>query len=123
MGKNRIRGRIHRAKQIEERLKLGPAWEDTLGLVFTTEIGSPLNRSVVAHGFQKFLARAGLPKVAFHSLRHSAATLLLLQGVPARAIMKVLGHSQISVTMNTYAHILPAMQQEAATKMDAILSG
>ncbi|MSQ14883.1 MAG: site-specific integrase [Dehalococcoidia bacterium] len=115
--------RAQRAKQLEERLHLGPNWQNTMGLVFTTEFGSPLNRSAVTHGFQKFLARSGLPKVAFHSLRHSAATLLLVQGVPARAIMEVLGHSQISVTMNTYAHILPAMQQEAAAKMDAILSG
>jgi integrase len=57
----------------------------------------------------------------FHDLRHSAATLLLAQGVHPRAIMELLGHSSITVTMNTYGHVLPAMMRDAADKMDAIL--
>ena len=57
-----------------------------------------------------------------HDLRHAAATLLLAQGVDVRTIMEVLGHSQISLTLNTYAHVMPALQADAAAKMDAALA-
>ena len=63
-----------------------------------------------------------MPRVRFHDLRHTAATLLLAQGVDPRTIMDTLGHSQISLTLNTYSHVLPALQIEAAAKVDAILS-
>ncbi len=59
----------------------------------------------------------------FHDLRHDAATLLLAQGVQPRAIMDLLGHSQVGVTLNLYAHVLPEVRRDAADKMDAILSG
>jgi integrase len=59
--------------------------------------------------------------VRFHDLRHTAATLLLAQGVDPRTIMETLGHSQISLTMNTYSHVVPALQKDAALKMDEIL--
>jgi integrase len=64
---------------------------------------------------------ATLPSIRFHDLRHTAATLLLAQGVSPRVIMETLGHSQISLTLDTYSHILPALQQEAADRMDAAL--
>ena len=64
----------------------------------------------------------GVPRVRFHDLRHTAATLLLAQSVDARTIMETLGHSQISLTLNTYSHVLPALQAAAADKLDAILS-
>jgi integrase len=67
------------------------------------------------------LAAANIAHVRFHDLRHTAATLLLAQGVDPRTIMETLGHSQISLTLNTYAHVLPALQSAAADKMDAIL--
>jgi integrase len=63
-----------------------------------------------------------LPSVRFHDLRHAAATLLLSQGVSPRTIMETLGHSQISLTLNTYAHVMPELQQDAAEKMNAILT-
>ena len=66
---------------------------------------------------------AGLAATRFHDLRHTAATLLLAMGVDPRTIMQTLGHSQISLTMNTYAHVLPALQAEAAAKMNTILGG
>ncbi|MCX6020328.1 MAG: site-specific integrase [Chloroflexi bacterium] len=115
--------RAHRVRQLEERLHAGDVWEDWqgAGLVFTREDGGPLHASTVTHGFQKLLERAGLPKVRFHDLRHTAATLLLAQGAPARLIMEVLGHSQISLTMNTYAHVMPAAMREAANHMQSAL--
>ena len=67
------------------------------------------------------LKASGVPEVRFHDLRHTAATLLLAQGVNPRVIMETLGHSQISLTLNTYSHVLPALQVEAAAKIDAVL--
>ena len=72
--------------------------------------------------FKRLLRKAGLPDVRFHDLRHTAATFLLAQGVDPRTIMETLGHSQISLTLNTYSHVLPALQIEAAAKVDAIPS-
>jgi integrase len=76
----------------------------------------------VTRQFHVLLAGADLPSVRFHDLRHTAATLLLAQGVDPRTIMETLGHSQISLTLNTYSHVLPALQEEAAAKLDAILT-
>jgi integrase len=68
------------------------------------------------------LKRAGLPQtVRFHDLRHSCATLLIAQGVHPRVVMEILRHSQISTTMNTYAHVLPRLQQDATAKIEALL--
>ncbi len=75
----------------------------------------------VSHRFQTILVAAGLPRIRFHDLRHSAATLMLAQGVSPRVVMETLGHSIIGMTMNTYAHVIPALQQDAADLMDAIL--
>jgi len=69
------------------------------------------------------LTDANLRMVRFQELRHTAATLLLTQGVDPRTIMETLGHSQISLTLNTYPHVLPALQAAAADKLDAILNG
>jgi integrase len=68
--------------------------------------------------FDKLLKDAGLPDVRFHDLRHSAATILLSMGVPAKVVQEILGHSQISMTMDIYSHVLPDMQQEAMDKMN-----
>ena len=68
------------------------------------------------------LADAGLPSIRLHDLRHTAATLLLTQGVSPRVVMETLGHSQISLTMNTYCHVLPELQRDAAEKMNAVLA-
>jgi len=111
----------HRARQEQERQFAGERWHET-GHVFTTTIGTPLEGPTVTHRFQLALKAAGLPRFRFHDLRHTCATLLLAQGVAPRLIMEILGHSQIAVTMNLYAHVLPTMQVEVAAKMDAVLA-
>ena len=113
--------RRHRTRQLEERLAAGPRWRES-GLVFTTTIGTAIDKSGLHKAFKAVLRAAGLPDIRYHDLRHTAATLLLAQGVDPRTIMETLGHSQISLTMNTYAHVMPALQREAAAKMDAILT-
>ncbi len=111
----------HRTGQLKERLAAGKDWIDS-GLVFTTPEGSALDPRNVSRVFQGMLTEAGVSKVRFHDLRHTAATLLLSQGVDPRTIMETLGHSQISLTLNTYSHVLPALQADAAAKLDAVLS-
>ena len=112
--------RKHRKRQLQERLISGERWNDS-GLVFTTETGAPLDGCNINRTFKAVLRRAGLPAIRYHDLRHTAATLLLAQGVDPRTIMETLGHSQISLTLNTYAHVVPALQRKAAAKMDDIL--
>jgi integrase len=115
--------RAHRVHQAQERLVAGTLWEDH-GLVFTNRVGRPIEPILIHREYKSLLKKAGLPTtLRFHDLRHSAASLLLAQGVHPRAIMELLGHSSITVTMNTYGHVLPAMMREAADKMDAIIGG
>ncbi|MCY3842726.1 MAG: tyrosine-type recombinase/integrase [Acidobacteria bacterium] len=113
--------RAHRSRQLEERLAAGARWQDT-GLVFTTGIGTAVGTHSLHATFKGMLCAAGLPDIRYHDLRHTAATLLLAQGVDVRTIMETLGHAQVSLTLNTYAHVVPALRREAAARMDAILS-
>jgi integrase len=113
--------REHGAMQREEHLLLGPEWHDN-DLVFTSQTGRPLDGKNVTRAFQRLLRRAGLPKRRFYDLRHSCATLLLVQGVPARVVMEILGHSQIGLTMNTYTHVLPELSRAAASGMQKFLA-
>ncbi|MCC7019990.1 MAG: site-specific integrase [Ardenticatenales bacterium] len=114
--------RQHRARQHRERLAAGDTWHD-MGLVFSTSLGTPMDGPNVTHIFQKLLKEAGLPHYRFHDLRHGCATLLLTQGAPMRVVTETLGHSQFSLTMDTYAHVVPALQREAADRMDSALAG
>lgn len=111
----------HRKRQLQERLLAGKHWKES-GLVFTTTLGTPLHPRNVSHEFKAMLKAAKLPAIRFHDLRHTAATLLLAQGVDPRTIMETLGHSQISLTLNTYSHVVPALQSDAAARMGRILS-
>jgi integrase len=114
--------RTHRARQLEERLAAGSGWIEN-GLVFLSTVGTPLEPRSAVLDFKRILAKAALPSnIRFHDLRHSAASLLLAQGVQLRAIMELLGHSTIALTANTYSHIMPSMIQDMADKMDLILN-
>jgi integrase len=114
--------RRHRVRQAEEKLRLGEAWHEH-GLVFTTTVGTPMNAASLRNrSFHALLDRAELPRVRFHDLRHTCATLLLGQGVHPKLVQEQLGHSQIAVTLDTYSHVTAPMMKDAASKMDAILS-
>jgi integrase len=113
--------KAHRLVQIEDRLATGPEWRD-LNLVFSTRIGTPIEAGNLHRDFKKQLEAAKLPMIRFHDLRHSTASLLLARGVGLRTIMEILGHSSISVTANTYSHVIDAMKDDAAEKMDSLLN-
>jgi integrase len=110
----------HRARQSDERLLAGTAWREH-GHVFTTRVGTPIDARGVIRTFDRILNRAKLPKIRFHDLRHSVATLLLAQGVSPRYVSELLAHSSVSFTMQTYAHVLDQTKREVAAQTDAIL--
>lgn len=114
--------REHRKRQAEERLAAGPEWSDW-DLVFPSQRGTPMDRSNVSHRFQELLTRLGLPKQVFHELRHTCSSLLLAQGVHPRAVMEILGHSQMSTTTDIYSHASPDLLEDAARRMDEALTG
>lgn len=111
----------HHAAQDREKLWVGSKWRHSQ-LIFTTKIGTPLDGTNVTKQFRALLEVAGLRRCRFHDLRHTCATLMLSTGVHARTVMEQLGHSQISLTMNTYGHVVPSMSQDAANRMNAIFS-
>ncbi len=113
--------RRHQAKQDQERTECGDEWRES-GMVFTSTIGTPLDARHVIRRHHAILTAAKIPHLRFHDLRHSAATLLLAQGVSPKYISQLLGHKQVSFTMQTYAHVIRETQQELADKMDEILN-
>jgi integrase len=109
-----------RDRQAFERKTAANLWIDR-DLVFTTPKGTPLEPSNVSKKLHALLEEAGLPKQGMHALRHCCASLLLAQGVSPRVVMEQLGHTQISVTMDIYSHVMPAMLKNAADALDDAL--
>ena len=106
----------HRAKQMEDRYKVGDKWVDK-NLVFCGLEGNFFNPNYLLRVFKKVLIASGLPHMHFHDLRHSAATILLSMNVHPKVVQELLGHSSITITMDLYSHVLPSMQQEVIDKM------
>ena len=90
-------------------------------MVFCNIYGDYLDPAHLRQRFDKLLKEAGLPDVRFHDLRHSAATILLSMGIPAKVVQEILGHSQISMTMDIYSHVMPTLQQDAMNKLNQAL--
>jgi integrase len=111
-----------RTAQKEARLLAGSRWLQT-PYVFTTSIGTPFDGSNLSNYFKQIVRKTDLPAMVFHGLRHTNASLILAQGGDLRLIMHQLGHSQISLTANTYTHVLPALQREAARMIDDAFAG
>ena len=112
--------RQHRSRQLEELLHADGSWQDS-DLVFTTLTGAPLDGPGVTRRLHRILQSNGLPRVRFHDLRHTNASLQLFKEVDLPTIMKNMGHSQISLTSEVYTHVVPELQREAARKMDDLL--
>lgn len=113
--------RRHRASQTEVRLLLGEEWQDH-ELVFPNQFGKLQDGGHLLLGqFVPLLKRAGLPRIRFHDLRHTAATLLLGRGIHPKIVSEMLGHTTVGITLDLYSHVTPTMQREAARAMDEIL--
>jgi integrase len=109
--------REQRGRQAVERLKAGPTWRD-LGMVFPTSVGTLYDPDNLNRELDKLCVRADVRRIRVHDLRHSCATFLVRQGVPLRVVMEILGHSQISVTANTYTHVSSELQRDALGRID-----
>jgi integrase len=113
--------RMHRKRQLEERMLKAGLWKEQ-GLVFPSAVGTPIWGGNLNRAFKATLQRAGLPKsTRFHDLRHTCATLLLMQGVNPKFVQELLGHADISLTLNVFSHVLPGMGDAAAGAMEAAL--
>ena len=113
--------RRHRADQARERLLLGPAYEDH-GLVLAQADGRPVNPEDVTRAFKRLARKAGVRPLSLHKLRHTHATLLLGANVHPKVVSERLGHATVGITLDTYSHVLPHLQEEAARKIDALLA-
>jgi integrase len=111
--------RKHQALQEQEREWAGDRWKET-GYVFTTRIGTPIERRNLLRDWYRIMNVSDLPKLRFHDLRHSAATILFARGVHPKTVMEILGHSDLNTTMRIYGHVLDEMKRDAAAKMDEI---
>lgn len=111
----------HREHQAAEREWMGETWQDH-GLVFTDGLGGPLRpQNLIRRSFVPLLERAGVPRVRFHDLRHTVATLLLEEGVHPKVVGALLGHSAIAVTVDLYSHVTATMQAQAVDTLDRVL--
>jgi integrase len=112
--------RAHRAAQLEERLAAGAEWAD-LDLIFAQPNGKAIERKSDWRAWKALLQEAGVRDVRLHDGRHTAATLLLSEGVHPRVVMEVLGHAQMRTTTDTYSHVMPALGRDAADRMGRAL--
>jgi integrase len=114
--------RNHLERQLREIDQAGDLWREN-GLIFASESGEPLKRHyITTRQFKPLLKRAGLPQIRFHDLRHTCATLLLSKNVNPKVVSEMLGHAAIAITLDTYSHVLPNMQSEAAQAMEDALT-
>jgi integrase len=109
----------HERLQAKWRLHAGPLWQEN-SLVFATQIGGPLDGGQVKHKFHSALAAAGLPDIRVHDLRHTSATLLLTRGVHPKVVQEMLGYSTITLTLDTYGHLVPSLQAQLVNHMDRL---
>lgn len=112
--------RAHQRTQHEERKLLGKAWSEH-GLIFPSEKGTPIGQRNMLRAFQRLLTRAELPKIRFHDLRHTAASLMLAEGTPITDVSEILGHSSPAITARIYAHAFEERKRSAVETMGRLL--
>jgi integrase len=113
------RPRRYATKQGERWLAIGPGYTDR-DLVFATVNGRSIHPNIVSRAYAKLIERAGVPRIQFHDLRHTSATLLLASGEHPKVVQERLGHASISETLDGYSHVSADMQQPAAARFDAL---
>lgn len=111
-----------RVRQAKEKLAAGSQWHQT-GYVFTTELGEPCDPRNALRAITVAAKRAELPGVGLHTLRHSAASIMLSNGVPLLVVSRICRHSSIQITADTYGHVSPTVAHEAMSVLDAALGG
>jgi len=107
----------HRERLPAMREHAGTRWKEQ-DVVFSNKYGGYMDVAVLSHNFKRLLQRAGLPNIRFHDLRHTTASLLAKLKVHPKIVQEVLGHSNISMTLDIYSHMFPSEHAEAMGKMD-----
>lgn len=113
--------REHLKQQALERQIAGERWQEH-DLIFPSTTGTPMDCHNLLKDFKELLRQCNLPEIRFHDLRHTAATLMLQQNVHPKVVQERLGHADISLTLNTYSHVMPGMQADAAERLDELLT-
>jgi integrase len=112
----------HKARQAEEKLLLGQAYQDH-GLVFCQANGKPIDPRNFLRSFDRIIERAGLPPSRVHNARHTFATLMLALGESPKTVQTMLGHSRVAITLDSYSHVSLELEKKAAAKLNAALTG
>lgn len=107
-------------KQLEYKLLLGEDYNE-LDLIFSQKNGNPIQPAELSRNFHKIIQKVNIPDIRFHDLRHTHATLMLQQGIHPKVVSERLGHSTIGITMDTYTHVLPTLQKEAAQQFEQLI--
>jgi integrase len=108
-------------RDLQRKSRVQDLYPEANDLVFTTQSGQPINAVYLAKQFRSILDVAGVPRMRLYDLRHSAATIALAAGVSPKVVSEQLGHASTAFTLDTYAHVLPHMQDEAAARVEAML--
>jgi hypothetical protein len=96
---------------------------DKQGWIFCNAVGHPIEvTNMIKRSFRPLLVKAGVPSITFHSLQHSTASLLLSLGIHHKIVQELLGHSQITLALDIYSHVLPSMQREVLDRLSAVLT-
>ncbi|MGI9052486.1 MAG: tyrosine-type recombinase/integrase [Ilumatobacteraceae bacterium] len=112
----------HRARQRERYLRVGVT-ATASDRVFTTDVGEPLQPDSVGQAFRRLVKEAGVPVIRLHDLRHTHASQLLMAGINIKVVSERLGHASVGFTLDTYAHVMPGQQAEAAAVAASLLDG
>lgn len=112
----------HRRRQLQERKAASSTYQDH-GLIFCRPDGRPLDPDVVTHTFRRLAARAELPVIRFHDLRHTFATLSLKAGIPTEVVSRILGHRNPVITQLFYQHAVPCLEEDAIARFAALVDG
>ena len=112
--------RKHRAAQNAERLRLSAIWDDH-GFIFTNETGGPLHPNTLVTRYKRLIEDAGVRVIRFHDMRHTCATLALIQGVHPKVVQERLGHANIAMTLDRYSHVTEGLQRDAAESIAAVV--
>ncbi len=115
--------KVHRRNYLAEKMKLGSDYAN-LDLVFSTEIGTPISSvNLRNRHFKPIVTKAELSEIRLYDLRHTSATMLLASGVSPKVVSERLGHSSVVLTLDTYSHVIPAMQTDATTRLEKMMFG
>jgi integrase len=112
----------HQTRQKAEKLAAGEAYRDG-GYLLANELGEPYNPNDVSKAFDALVKASRLPRIRLHDTRHTAASLMLASGTPVKVVSDLLGHASPTITLATYAHVLPNMAEEAGAALSASLGG